>query len=215
MFVSGSYNYFLHLGWCCCLHKVQYKTALLSCSYSSASCNHFCMNMKYFPDKPPGQGLRHKECMHLIICLSVLPHPLRARKLRVTANRLFPDDCRASGFPIFEERIEHTWSNDKSVNFVVLQMNFSADLTFASFSSPSLLKTIDHTADKKPSRPTFSNGCGGKNDVTCSRLSDSEEDAKEKDTRKVGGAGKRKKEGRKKRYRKRKKVMWIWTGARR
>ena len=82
----------------------------------------------------------------------------------------------------------------KSVDFVVLQMNFSADLTFASFSSPSLLKTIDHTADKKPSRPTFSNGCGGKNDVTCSRLSDSEEDAKEKDTRKVGGAGKRKKE---------------------
>ena len=66
-------------------------------------------------------------------------------------------------------------------------MNFSADLTFASFSSPSLLKTIDHTADKKPSRPTFSNGCGRKNDVACSRLSDSEEDAKEKDTRNVGG----------------------------
>ena len=61
------------------------------------------------------------------------------------------------------------------------------------------MKTIDHTADKKPSRPTFSNGCGGKNDVACSRLSaDSDEDAKGKYTRKVGGAGKRKKEGRKK-----------------
>ena len=81
----------------------------------------------------------------------------------------------------------------KSVNFAVLQMNFSADLTFASFSSPSLLKTIDHTADKKPSRPTFTNGYGGKNDVACSRLSDSEEDAKEKDTRKVSGAEKKEK----------------------
>ena len=44
-------------------------------------------------------------------------------------------------------------------------MNFSADLTFASFSSPSLLKKIAHTSDKKPSIPTSSNGCGGKNDV--------------------------------------------------
>ena len=104
------------------------------------------------------------------------------------------------------ENRAHMIKRFKSVNFVVLQMNFSADLTFASFSSPSLLKTIDHTADKKPSRPTFWNGCGGKNDVACSRLSDSEEDAKEKDTRKVGRAGKKKKEGRKKRYRKRKKV---------
>ena len=32
--------------------------------------------------------------------------------------------------------------------------------------------------------------------IACSRLSDSGEDAKEKGTRKVGGAGKRKKEGR-------------------
>ena len=32
--------------------------------------------------------------------------------------------------------------------------------------------------------------------LACSRLSDSGEDAKEKGTRKVGGAGKRKKEGR-------------------
>ena len=44
-------------------------------------------------------------------------------------------------------------------------MNFSAELTFASFSSPSLLTTIAHTSDKKPSIPTSSNGCGGKNDV--------------------------------------------------
>ena len=44
-------------------------------------------------------------------------------------------------------------------------MNFSADLTFASFSSPSLLKTIAHIFDKRPSMPTSSNGCGRKNDV--------------------------------------------------
>ena len=44
-------------------------------------------------------------------------------------------------------------------------MSFSADLTFASFSSPSLLKTIAHTSDKKPSIPTSSTGFGRKNDV--------------------------------------------------
>ena len=44
-------------------------------------------------------------------------------------------------------------------------MNFSADLTFASFSSPSLLKTIAHISDKRPSMLTSSNGCGRKNDV--------------------------------------------------
>ena len=44
-------------------------------------------------------------------------------------------------------------------------MNFSADLTFVSLSSPSLLKTIDHTSNKKPSIATSLNGCGGKNDV--------------------------------------------------
>ena len=44
-------------------------------------------------------------------------------------------------------------------------MNFSADLTFASFSSPSLLKTMAHISDKRPSMPTSSNGCGRKNDV--------------------------------------------------
>ena len=54
----------------------------------------------------------------------------------------------------------------KSVNFVVLQMNYSADLSFASFSSSSLLKTKDQrTSNKKPSISTSSKGCGEKNDV--------------------------------------------------
>ena len=52
----------------------------------------------------------------------------------------------------------------KCVNFVVLQMNCSTDLTFASFSS--LQKTKDqHTSNKKPSISTSSKGCGEKNDV--------------------------------------------------
>ena len=50
-------------------------------------------------------------CVLLFACV-YYPHLLRARKLRITANRLFPDEFRASGFPILEERIEHTWSND-------------------------------------------------------------------------------------------------------
>ena len=115
-FVSGSYKYFLHLGWCCYMHKVQYRAVLLSCSYSSASCNLFCRFLRF------------------------------------------------SGFPILHWRIEHTWSTDLNPS-CRLEMNFSADLTFASLSSPSLLKTIDHTSNKKPSMPTSSNGCGGKNVV--------------------------------------------------
>ena len=64
------------------------------------------------------------------------------------------------------ENRAHMIKGSKSVNFVVLQMNCSADLTFASFSSSSLLKSKDqHTSNKKLSKLTSSKGCGEKNDV--------------------------------------------------
>ena len=95
-----------------------------------------------------------------MICMSVPSHLLRARKLRTSANRLFPDESWASRFPILE------WDRAHMINGIQLrQLCRSCNLTFASFSSLSRLKTLDHTSDKKSSMPTSSKGCGGKNEV--------------------------------------------------
>ena len=51
-----------------------------------------------------GEGLRHQKCMGRIICMSLSSHLPRVRTLRTSAYRLFPDECRASDFPILEQR---------------------------------------------------------------------------------------------------------------
>lgn len=38
------------------------------------------------------------------ICMSVSSHLPRVRTLRTSAYRLFPDECRASDFPILEQK---------------------------------------------------------------------------------------------------------------
>ena len=149
MFVSGLYICISSIwGGVVLLHaQSPVQNSYASYSYSAASCNHFCMNMKYFPDRVyviKSARILLFACLYYHICSG-------RGSWRFTGNRLFSDECRASGFPILEYRIKHTWSTD--LNPSTLSSCKWIFKTFPSFSSPSLLKTIDHTSGKKLSMP--------------------------------------------------------------
>ena len=140
MLMSGSFKYFIPSGWCCCNAQslVQKELAFLSCNYSTVSCNQCCMSMKYFSDRPPDERVCVIKSAWVVLS-ACLYHPICSGRVRRGLQLIACFQMSAG------PQISRSWSRDRAhmnnrfncVNFHILQINFSADLTFASFSSPS------------------------------------------------------------------------------